>query len=79
MYLRCGGLFTRFTLFYSCSVVLLLHCQGWIAHQRKAKKTVSFLKKSVTLLSADVIANVSYLNSRNCLVLFGFLSRKLGH
>lgn len=28
--------------------MLLLHCLGWIAHQRKAKRTVSFLK----LLSA---------------------------
>lgn len=31
-------------LFCSCSVVLQLHCQGWTAHKRRAKKTVSFLK-----------------------------------
>lgn len=54
-----------FPLFNSCSAVLLLHCQGWTAHQRKAKRTVSFLK----LLSADIVLLLSNIVKAKALLL----------
>lgn len=49
------------TMSNSCSVVLLLRCLGWIAHQRKAKRTWSTLnwRNSQRWLSPRAAAHAS--------------------